>query len=176
MNKQNGFSAIAGLVIIIVIGAVGFAGWYAVNGSSDDEATTKTNEDTSAKNETAQDSTTTVQTKQNDSVRKNAINAMFQKLEEYYNEHGYYPSEEFSTSLLDNIDPEALIDNEGNAVIQTTSDAIQAPVNPYVEGERPTTGQYTYAAYECTNGSKCGKYTLFGWLEGERPYVKTSLN
>jgi type II secretory pathway pseudopilin PulG len=99
------------------------------------------------------------QSKAEDTVRKNDINSIYQKLEEYYNENGDYPTadavQKNYETIFPGINPEAFIDpndiriNEG--------------------------GDYTYTPTSCT-ALGCANYTLSTKLDSEEPYTKTSLN
>jgi type II secretory pathway pseudopilin PulG len=84
------------------------------------------------------------QEKGRDTVAKNDINSMYQKLEEFYNENGDYPTEkqllEQGADLFPGIDPEALIDNNGAAIFERG-------------------GEYFYTPTECT-AVGCQKYEL----------------
>ncbi|HMT19023.1 MAG TPA: type II secretion system protein [Candidatus Saccharibacteria bacterium] len=122
------------------------------------------------------------QAKGRDTVRKNDINSIYQKLEEYYNENGGYPDGNLSTTVLAGIDAEALNDADGTAItytggfITSTTAPTLTPAN---------TNEYIYAAYGCTTagaqstvGATCTKYVLASYLEREtgNKYQKTSLN
>lgn len=122
------------------------------------------------------------QAKGRDTVRKNDINSIYQKLEEYYNENGGYPDGNLSTTVLAGIDAEALKDADGTAIAYTGG-FITSSTAPTLT---PTnTGEYIYAAYGCTTagaqstvGATCTKYVLATYLEREtgNKYQKTSLN
>jgi type IV pilus assembly protein PilA len=125
------------------------------------------------------------QAKGRDTVRKNDINSIYSKLEEYYNENGGYPDGNLSTAVLGGIDAGALNDADGNAIkyaggfITSTSAPTLTPTNTGAGGE------YIYAAFGCTTagaqptvGATCTKYVLATYLEREagNKYQKTSLN
>ena len=99
------------------------------------------------------------QTKSNDVERKADINALYQKLEEYFNENGDYPTVDAVSSkyetIFPGIDIEAFVDPNGNRIN---------------EG-----GDYTYTPSNCT-AIGCAEYTLSAQLEAEDPYTKQSLN
>jgi type II secretory pathway pseudopilin PulG len=98
------------------------------------------------------------QSKAQDTVAKNDINSIYQKLEEHYNEYGYYPLEQelvnSGSSILAGIDPEALIDKNGNKLNE---------------------GIYSYKPEECSIVG-CAHYTLSSQLNNDEMYTKTSLN
>lgn len=121
------------------------------------------------------------QAKGRDTVRKNDINSLYQKLEEYYNENGGYPNGNLSASVLPGIDSGALTDADGTGItytggfITSTTAPTPAPTN--------TGGEYVYAAYGCaaagaqgTVTGGCTKYVLATYLERESVYTKSSLN
>ena len=98
------------------------------------------------------------QAKASDTERKNDINAIYQKLEEHYNEYGEYPTiDELvlnSEENLPGIDQEALVDPDGKRIQQ---------------------GDYQYTPAGCT-AIGCATYELSAILEDGSPYSKTSLN
>lgn len=118
------------------------------------------------------------QAKGRDTVRKNDINSIYQKLEEYYNENGGYPDATLAASTFAGIDAGALTDAEGATIVTTITNSGTAPsLNP------TTTNEYAYAAYGTgcgvtVNGHSCAKYVLATFLERETPakYEKVSLN
>ena len=122
------------------------------------------------------------QAKGRDTVRQNDINSMYQKLEEYYNDEGSYPTATFDTTLFPGIDEGAFDDPDGNAVSQSTpSTATTTPSDPYTAGTKPTGAQYTYAGYDCSGTTAgtdtCAKYVLYAWSEaGSANYSRDSLN
>jgi Type II secretion system (T2SS), protein G len=93
-----------------------------------------------------------------DVERKNDINSIYQKLEEYYNDNGDYPTEEAMTinydQKLPGLDPEALTD----------------PDNKFINS-----GGYLYQPSDCT-ALGCKKYSLSAKLEAGSEYVKLALN
>lgn len=183
-------------MLVIVLGivlflAIGGGALYQFVLSGDDEPTKKSavsvdeDEKKSSDDEVdEEDSAPTVNTQQakvNDSQRTADLNAIYQKLEEYFNEFGGYPAEALSVDSLVNIDEDALVDESGNPIVQLeNSTALVAPENPYTFGEKPEQGEYTYAPYECGTdsfGLLCSKYMLYGWLElDDDLYVRQSLN
>ena len=94
-----------------------------------------------------------------DTVRKNDINSIYQKLEEHYNEYGDYPTEEELTNdievQLPGLDIEAVIDPNDVRINQG--------------------GDYKYEPTGCT-AIGCATYTLSSVLENGEIYSKTSLN
>lgn len=120
------------------------------------------------------------QAKGRDTVRQNDLNSMYQKLEEYYNDQGSYPTDDFTTTLFPGIDGGAFDDPDGNDVTQTQQVADTKPATTYAD-DKPTGAQYTYAAYDCegtTAGDSCAKYVLYSWSEAgaEDTYTRDSLN
>jgi prepilin-type N-terminal cleavage/methylation domain-containing protein len=123
------------------------------------------------------------QAKGRDTVRKNDINSLYQKLEEYYNENGSYPDSVLTAAQFPGIDAGALLDASGNS-IQGTFTTAAAPNVPALAKSTPGgTSEYVYAAYGdgtsgCTqdNGAGCLKYRLATFLEKEAQYEKDSLN
>lgn len=120
------------------------------------------------------------QAKGRDTVRKNDINSVYQKLEEFYNENGSYPNSDLVAATFPGIDAGALTDADGAAIVSTF--AISAtPTVPTLT----TTNEYAYVAYgDGTAGScvedavddGCLHYTLATFLERESQYEKASLN
>ncbi len=98
------------------------------------------------------------QSKAQDTVTKNDINSVYQKLEEFYNENGFYPLEQdmitSGSSLFPGIDSEALIDDNGNKINE---------------------GIYSYKTEECSIVG-CARYTLSAELKDGSTYTKVSLN
>ncbi len=78
------------------------------------------------------------QAKGRDTVRKNDINSIYQKLEEYYNENGAYPSTVVAADLP-GIDAESLNDPDGTAIVANAAvadqTAAQAVANPDTDAE-----------------------------------------
>jgi prepilin-type N-terminal cleavage/methylation domain-containing protein len=116
------------------------------------------------------------QAKGRDTVRKNDINSIYQKLEEYYNENGGYPDGALSAATFPGIDAGALSDADNATIVSTFTNSATQPTLTLT-----TTNEYAYAAYDGCNtttptGSTCGKYILGTFLERESQYTKTSLN
>lgn len=119
------------------------------------------------------------QAKGRDTVRKNDINSIYQKLEEYYNENGSYPDSDLAAATFPGIDEGALRDAE-DALIVSSFSTSATPTVPTLT----TTNEYAYVAYgdgtadSCVenDGAGCLKYVLATFLERENQYEKTSLN
>lgn len=98
------------------------------------------------------------QSKANDTVSKNDINSIYQKLEEHYNENGEYPTVNEvlyeSEEALPGIDSEALKDKDDNFI---------------------NSGDYAYSPTDCT-ALGCKQYELSAELEDGTVYSKQSLN
>jgi prepilin-type N-terminal cleavage/methylation domain-containing protein len=123
------------------------------------------------------------QAKGRDTVRKNDMNSIYQKLEEYYNENGSYINEALSetnaSELLQGIDVGAIKDQDGSIIQTTFSSSTTTPPKPTVSN---TAGEeYELALWGdplCASGGTCTKYVLAAFQETdvENPYIKTSLN
>ncbi len=114
------------------------------------------------------------QAKGRDTVRKNDINSLYQKLEESYNEHGGYPDAALASGTFTGIDAGALLDADDDTIASTFSTTATQP-DPTVDNEN----EYAYAGYSCATtltGHSCAKYVLKAYLEKESAYSKTSLN
>ena len=119
------------------------------------------------------------QAKGRDTVRKNDINSLYQKLEEYYNENGYYPNSDLAAATFPGIDAGALADAEDATIVSSYSLGVPTVAT------LTTTNEYAYYAYgdgtagscvEDAVGAGCLHYTLASFLERESQYEKTSLN
>jgi len=122
-----------------------------------------------------------------DTVRTNDINSVYSKLEERYNDEGFYLSEEITaanvTTLFPGIDAEAVTDEEGDVITTTFTDGLTAPA-PEANGDNTDgTNQYILSLYGegCASGSECDKYVLSAYQETNdagpgNNYVKQSLN
>lgn len=118
------------------------------------------------------------QAKGRDTVRKNDINSLYQKLEEYYNENGSYPDSALAAATFPGIDAGALTDADGATIVSAFS--LAEPAFPTLT----TTNEYWYGAYgdgtagSCVQdaGNGCLKYKLASFLEKEAQYEKSSLN
>ncbi len=106
------------------------------------------------------------------------INTIFQKLEEYYNDNGFYPLSP-TVSSFPGIDPEALIDANGNSLFVLPSTTV-APSDTDTLNTSATSPAYNYIPLECTT-TGCQAYVLYGVQQdtnysGGNVYVKHSLN
>ena len=118
------------------------------------------------------------QAKGRDTVRKNDINSIYQKLEEYYNENGSYPDSDLATATFPGIDAGALTDADGATIVSSFSLTTPTPAT------LTNTKEYAYYAYgdgtagSCVKdaGKGCLKYILATYLEREAQYQKSSLN
>lgn len=141
------------------------------------------------------------QAKGRDTVRKNDINSLYQKLEEFYNENGSYINSGITTTStaapVDNsnatsdaffpgIDIGAVVDEDGK-LIETTftdSDTAPTPTVANTSADDVIGAEYELALYGagCTDGNTanaCIKYVLAAYQEttdGNAPYEKNSLN
>lgn len=124
------------------------------------------------------------QAKARDTQRRTDINSVHAKLEEYYNENGAYPTEDFTTALFPGIDEGAFEDPNGDDIQQPAPIvATTATADAYVAATNPT-GDYTYVSYDCTGTTAgtdtCQKYVIYGWIEKPSgtysSYTKNSLN
>ncbi len=168
LRKQSGFTIIELLIVIAIIGILATLVLTNFQGA---------------------------QAKGRDTVRKNDINSVYQKLEEFYNENGGYPDGDLAgtvavgvnnatavgtVAVFPGIDSGALIDNEGAGIVETFSTAATL-AQPTLPGN---TNEYLYAAYGCTAavaqsdvGFSCAKYHLASFLEQESAgWRKAGLN
>ena len=120
------------------------------------------------------------QAKGRDTVRKNDINSIYQKLEEFYNEKGSYPNTDLVAATFPGIDAGALLDSDGASIVSTFAIAA-TPTVPTLT----TTNEYAYVAYgdgtagscvESAVGGGCLHYSVASFLERETQYRKDSLN
>jgi prepilin-type N-terminal cleavage/methylation domain-containing protein len=136
------------------------------------------------------------QAKGRDTVRKNDINSVYQKLEEFYNENGGYPdgaldgdvaqgingaAADGDQVVFPGIDTGALTDEDG-AGFQYAFSTDVAEAAPAIPGN---TDEYIYSAYGCAGasavtpfvGATCAKYHLAAHQEQDaNGYRKSSLN
>lgn len=168
IRKQSGFTIIELLIVIAIIGILATLVLTNFRGA---------------------------QAKGRDTVRKNDINSIYQKLEEFYNENGGYPDGDLAgtvavginnatavstVQVFPGIDASALTDEDGNGIVETfsTSATAAAPAIP------DTTDEYLYTAYGCAAatavtdvGATCAKYYLAAFQEQDAAgWTKTSLN
>lgn len=168
LRKQGGFTIIELLIVIAIIGILATLVLTNFQGA---------------------------QAKGRDTVRKNDINSIYQKLEEYYNENGGYPDGDLAgtvavginnasatgtVAVFPGIDAGALTDEDGTGIVESfsTSATLAAPTIP------GNTNEYLYAAYGCAAatavtdvGASCAKYHLAAFQEQDSAgYRKASLN
>ena len=125
-----------------------------------------------------------------DIERRSEINAIRDKLEEYWHANESYPAD--FTPL--NLSADTLTDPGGNLIlISPASDSANKPASSYAQTSSRPTQEYTYAPYDCgprpaatgdetaqaidepaTASEGCRSYVLYSWLEkaeiGEIPY------
>lgn len=168
LRKQTGFTIIELLIVIAIIGILATLVLTNFQGA---------------------------QAKGRDTVRKNDVNSIYQKLEEFYNENGGYPDGDLADTVavginnatvadvdpvFPGIDAGALTDEDGADFVETFSTAatLAAPTIP------GNTNEYLYAAYGCAAatpvasvGASCAKYHLASFQEQDSAgYRKASLN
>jgi type IV pilus assembly protein PilA len=123
------------------------------------------------------------QAKGRDTVRKNDINSLYQKLEEYYNENGSYINEAITlanaSTLFPGIDSGALTDEDGGIIETTFSTSTNTAPTPSVSNNSGE--EYELALWgsaECASGGTCTKYVLAAFQETDiaNPHIKSSLN
>lgn len=119
------------------------------------------------------------QAKGRDTVRKNDINSLYQKMEEYYNENGSYINTAITianaSTLFPGIDGGAVTDEDGTVIETTFSTATATAPTPSVAN----TGEYELALWgdaACASAGTCTKYVLASFQEKAATYTKTSLN
>lgn len=160
LRKQSGFTIIELLIVIAIIGILATLVLTNFQGA---------------------------QAKGRDTVRQNDINAMYQKLEEYYNENGGYPNEAVTIAnaktLFPGIDEGAVtyFDSSGTevAVSTTFTDGASLAATP----DPDDTTEYILALYGAgcdgaTATNKCASYVLAGHQETDtaNDYIRNSLN
>jgi prepilin-type N-terminal cleavage/methylation domain-containing protein len=168
LRKQRGFTIIELLIVIAIIGILATLVLTNFQGA---------------------------QAKGRDTVRKNDINSVYQKLEEFYNENGGYPDGDLAgtvavginnasatgtVAVFPGIDAGALTDEDGAGIVESfsTSATLAAPTLP------GNTNEYLYAAYGCAGatavsdvGASCAKYHLAAYQEQDSAgWRKASLN
>jgi type II secretory pathway pseudopilin PulG len=114
------------------------------------------------------------QSKGRDTVTKNDINSVYQKLEEYSNNYGSYPAS-FTAETFPGIDSSALIDNNGDTF--KFGDTTVTSLTEAESQDPPTINQlYQYLPYSCL-GDDCGGYVVRAYLENDTidVYTKYSL-
>jgi type II secretory pathway pseudopilin PulG len=111
-----------------------------------------------------------------DTERKVAINTLYSKLEEYYNQKNSYPLT-IDAANFPGIDEKALKDPKGNSYEVSTSSTTAAQANAL---PTPTDSkEYQYLAFGC-DAAGCSGYVLRSYIESPtayvpNPYVKTGL-
>ncbi len=112
----------------------------------------------------------TVQQKARDTQRRTRINTIHAKLEEYYNENGFYPKtvDSSSAKIFPGIDDSSLFDPNGKAIVTDSTSRYTVP--------KSTEPNYVYVPSGCT-GDKCDHYILKSYLETDpQGFTKNSLN
>ena len=88
-----------------------------------------------------------------DIERRSEINAIRDKLEEYWHANESYPAD--FTPL--NITPDTLTDPSGNLIlISPASDSANKPASSYAETSSQPSQEYTYAPYDCVSAADTG--------------------
>lgn len=146
LKKQDGFTIIELLIVIVVIGILATLVIVAYSGIQQ-----------SARNE----------------ARKTDINAIQAQLEAYFTNNATYPTRDqlnntsnWRTTNMPGLDAEALKDPAKNS---PTTLAASAGANVYAYTFGPS-------ACDGTSANPCTEYTLTATLEGGDTYVKESLN
>lgn len=161
LRKQSGFTIIELLIVIAIIGILATLVLTNFQGA---------------------------QAKGRDTVRQNDVNAMYQKLEEYYNENGGYPNEAITlanaTTLFPGIDVGAVTyeasDGTDTAVSTTFTDGAALAADP----DPDDTTEYILALYGAgcdgtTATNRCASYVVASFQEvndGGADYIRRSLN
>ncbi len=114
-----------------------------------------------------------------DKERQSDIDTLHSRLEEYYQDHGGYPSA-ISTSVFPPLDPAVLIDPNGSSIKNNppvaTQFAARSTTNPTLSGN-----QYTYTAYPTGCNNNCVGYILKTVIETPstefpNPYIQGGLH
>lgn len=146
-QKQQGFTIVELLIVIVVIGILAAL-----------VVTTFTG----------------IQQKARNTERQTDIKAIHGQVEAYYAQNGKYPSlaelndSTFRTNNMKGLDVEALKDPKGSAATLVGT----AGANAYSYAALNATD----AACDNTNGNDCVKYTLTATYEGGGTFAKTNLN
>ncbi len=121
------------------------------------------------------------QAKARDSQRLTDINNVHSKLEEFYNEKGFYP-DTFDADDFPGIDENSLLDPDGNLIV------ISSPVTDEAAAEAAAApgsiNEYVYIPFpaSCTTAAEsCEGYVLKTYIEKPtgsttNPYIKKGLN
>lgn len=126
------------------------------------------------------------QAKARDQQRTTDINNLHSKLEEKYNDDGFYPEainpEATITDQFPGIDPGSAIDPNGNYIANQTALAAGGSWVESSPGTASTTAQYHYTPRDCSGTpAECSDYQLKAGIEQpsdtlEDPYIKYGLN
>lgn len=120
------------------------------------------------------------QARARDTQRTTDINLLHTRLEEYYTDKGGYPNT-ISAALFPGLDPEAMIDPNGDPIEIRTPVASQADAkaSPNPTG---TPNDYSYIPYPASCGeTTCRGYFLKSYTEKPtapitNPYIRSGLN
>jgi type II secretory pathway pseudopilin PulG len=115
------------------------------------------------------------QSKSSDAVSKADINSIYQKLEEFYGDYGYYPGDNIEASLIPGLDPNALENGDGLDLTESFS------TGPRTSEPTTSTEGYSYEASECKSSTpspinQCKAYTLRVLLNDGTYFTKKSAN
>jgi prepilin-type N-terminal cleavage/methylation domain-containing protein len=127
------------------------------------------------------------QAKARDAVRKADVNSMYQKLEEFYGDFGYYPAQIPSNAIMPGLDTNASVDGDGATIVMTTpvTGALTAPTYTDAVEYRYTPGNCTTATPTAltapptaTPANVCAKYQIGSYTEKPAvgSFIKTSAN
>lgn len=155
-RKQQGFTVIELIVVLVIIGILASLIVFSYNG---------------------------VRSRDRDALRQADIDTLQSQLEIFYAENSRYPTlsqlnnSEWLTENMPDLNPETIKDPSWTDTAGCTGQNGQA-----ILVESPTTNCYAYsptsADGEACNSKKtpCAHYTLTATLETEEEYIKTSLN
>ena len=109
-----------------------------------------------------------------DEVRKNDIESIYRKLEDYHAKNGFYPASDVSADMFPDLNPEVFKDSDGVSVVSSFN--ASEPSAPKLT----TTNEYLYVAYgdgseeSCKKDSEkgCTHFKLYTFLEREEQYEK----
>lgn len=120
------------------------------------------------------------QAKSRDTERTSDINILHSRLEEYYTDKGAYPPT-LSDALLPGLDPEALIDPNGNSIDQRTPVTSQVTARNSADPDG-SGADYAYIPYPTGCGpTTCRGYFLKSYIEKPsdpitNPYLRSGLH
>jgi prepilin-type N-terminal cleavage/methylation domain-containing protein len=153
INRSAGFTVAELLIALIIVGILAGLVLFSVQGT---------------------------QTTSRDSERTTDLETIHGKLEEYFEDKGGYP-DSISVSLLNGIDPAAMIDPRGNSITnespasdQVAAMALAAPTD--------SGSNYQYIPYPAgCNAITCTGYVLKSYIEKptpkvHNPYIRTGLH